>query len=68
MACTQQQWLHERTSLLRHTYIACLAPLLVFAHAAVPAYSHTFLSTITQCCSKKNHKTLYIIHFKFRPS
>ena len=30
IAFPQQQWLHERGSLLRYTYIACIVTLLVY--------------------------------------
>jgi hypothetical protein len=32
IAFPQQQRLHERTSMLRYTYIACLAPIKIFTH------------------------------------
>ena len=30
IAFTLQQWLHERTSLLRYTYTACLVPNYIY--------------------------------------
>ena len=33
IAFTLQQWLHERASMLRHAYIACLAPFIAFVTA-----------------------------------
>jgi hypothetical protein len=35
IAFPQQQWLHERASMIRYTYIACLIPTYVCVHLLV---------------------------------
>ena len=77
IACPQQQWLHERTSMLRYTYSTL--PVLQYVSVIpvcrrsclhilwAPNCSHTFLSItmiiLTQYCSKKKHETLQVSCF-----
>ena len=54
IALPQQQWLHERASVLHYTYIACL--VLYYVHSAPPTcFCHT---VVAETCSRY---TMYVI-------